>query len=262
MRSKYVLIVLSIVAAIVATAVVASAGDPDNPPGPPETTSSYTLEHIYDRLSSGAAGTPITFTEPISGPGSGTMHTLGEIMAIAPQVDDTNGATVTQVMSGTTYWGLRDGAWGLQTGTMPDNEAVIITPTVTSQTIAVGYHDGNGYVVGDTDLVAGNIGNGVDIFGVTGSLQGCDGTNPAGANCNCTCDCQSGLVCVRLSPHLTSIDNVQECVLTLYPPPGLPVEAKKCFDWSALTAAISADSQCIDAFQDGLNPYEYITPLH
>jgi hypothetical protein len=213
MHSKHILTVLSIVAALAAVAVVVSAGNPNTPPGPPETTSSYTLEHMYERLSTGADGTPITFTEPISGPGSGTMHTLDEIMAVAPQVDDTNGATVTQVMTGTTYWGLRDGAWGLQTGTMLDEQA-------------------------------------------------CDGTTPAGANCNCTCDCQSGLVCVRLSPHLASDDHVRDCILSLYPPPGVPVEAKKCFDWAALTAVISADSECIDAFQGGRNPYEYIAPLH
>jgi len=62
-----------------AVAVVVSAGDPDNPPGPPETTSSYTLEDIYNRLDTGAAGTPGAFTEPSSGPTMGTMHTLDEI---------------------------------------------------------------------------------------------------------------------------------------------------------------------------------------
>ncbi len=79
MRNKYILTVLSIVAALAAVALVVSAGNPNTPPGPPETTSSYTLEHIYERLSTGAAGTPITFTEPISGPTVGTMHTLDEI---------------------------------------------------------------------------------------------------------------------------------------------------------------------------------------
>jgi hypothetical protein len=251
MRSKYVLIGLSIVAAMAAVAVAVSAGDPNNPPGPPETTYSYTLEDIYDRLDTGAARTPITFTEPISGPTFGTGHTLDEIMAVAPQVDDTNGATTSQVVSGTTYWGLRNGAWGLQTGAataggnvtggdgqltftipdgfysgsktasaqdadlaagnitqgidlfgvvgsavvatgdatladvltgttfssgsgsglsgaMPNNGAMTIVPTTTQQTIAAGYHDGGGYVTGDTDLVAGNIAQGVDLFGVAG----------------------------------------------------------------------------------------------
>ena len=32
------------------------------------------------------------FTEPASGPGTGTMHTLDEIMAQAPVADNANGA--------------------------------------------------------------------------------------------------------------------------------------------------------------------------
>lgn len=130
MRSRYLLIVTSVLVAIVAIAVVVSAGDPDNPPGPPDTTSSYTLEDIYDRLDTGAAGTPITFTEPSSGPMTGTMHTINEIIGIAPAIDNTKGATRTEVMAGKTYWGLRDGAWGLQTG-----EGVIARIPKTGQTI-------------------------------------------------------------------------------------------------------------------------------
>ena len=171
MRRKYTLITVSVVAAIAAVVAVVSAGDPDNPPGPPETTYSYTLEDIYDRLATGAAGTPITFTEPISGPGTGTMHTLDEIMAIAPQLDDTNGATSMQVLVGKTAWGLTGAQWGMMTGTMADNGVVVITPTAGSQAIAAGYHDGTGYVVGDGDLVAGNIRCGVVVFGVTGIIS-------------------------------------------------------------------------------------------
>jgi hypothetical protein len=251
MHSRRILIVLSVVAAMAVATVVVSAGNPNAPPGPPETTSSYRLEDIYNRLSTGAAGTQIAFTEPISGPTVGTGHTLDEIMAVAPQVDDTDGATASQVVSGSTYWGLRNGAWGFQTGaatagsnvtggdgqlafaipdgfytgsktataqdadlaagnialgvdlfgvigsvavatgdatpadvltgmtfstesgsglsgTMPDNGAVIMAPTVASQAIAAGYHDGSGYVQGDADLVAGNIRSGANLFGVAG----------------------------------------------------------------------------------------------
>jgi hypothetical protein len=76
MRRKHALILVSILLASVAVAVVASAGDP---PGPPETTYSYTLQDLYNRLDTGAAGTAMTFTEPLSGPQTGTMHTLDEI---------------------------------------------------------------------------------------------------------------------------------------------------------------------------------------
>jgi len=45
------------------------------------------------------------------------MHTLDEIMAVAPAVDDADGAGVADVALGKTYWGLSSGAWGTQTGT-------------------------------------------------------------------------------------------------------------------------------------------------
>jgi len=95
------------------------AGSPDSP-GAPNATNSFTLEDVYNRLDSGAAGTQSAFTEPSTGPGVGTMHTLNEIMGKAPAVDNTQGATPTQVISGTTFWGLNvaSGQWGLQTGTL------------------------------------------------------------------------------------------------------------------------------------------------
>ena len=164
MRSKHILIVLSVVAAMAAVAVVVSAGNPNTPPGPPEMTSSYRVEDIYNRLATGEAGTQITFTEPISGPTVGTGHTLDDIMSVAPTIDDTNGATPTQVLSGTTYWGLRDGAWGLQTGTMPIQT---VDNSTTSQ--AAGYYNSFDLAAVEADLVAGNIVQGVDLFGVTGS---------------------------------------------------------------------------------------------
>jgi len=60
-------------------------------------------------------------------------------------------------------------AGGSSTGTMPDNGAVIITPGTSSQTIPAGYHNGAGYVDGDSDLRAANILGGTTIFGVSGA---------------------------------------------------------------------------------------------
>lgn len=57
------------------------------------------------------------------------------------------------------------------TGTMSNRGAVIVTPSTVNQTISAGYHNGSGYVVGDTDLVAANIKKGVDIFGISGSYD-------------------------------------------------------------------------------------------
>jgi hypothetical protein len=57
------------------------------------------------------------------------------------------------------------------TGTMPNNGGVTLTPTTSDQAIAAGYHDGSGECAGDADLVAGNIKNGVNLFGVTGTAS-------------------------------------------------------------------------------------------
>lgn len=55
-------------------------------------------------------------------------------------------------------------------GTMPNRGAVAITPSTVQQTIQSGYHNGQGYVTGDPNLVAENILSGKSIFGVAGSL--------------------------------------------------------------------------------------------
>ena len=167
MRNKTIVIGV-IIGVLLSTVIVVLAGNPDGPGTAPGSTNSYTLEDIYNRLDSSAAGAQSTFTEPSVAPGTGTMHTLNEIMAAAPALDNTNGVTATQVLSGMTYWGLRDGAWGPQTGAMADNDAVVITPTTTGQAIAMGYHNGSGYVVGDADLVASNILSGTNLFGLMG----------------------------------------------------------------------------------------------
>ncbi len=109
-----------LLAASFATAVVVRAGNPTGPGTPPNATSSYTLEDIHDRLEAGTAGMQSTFTEPAAGPGTGTMHTLNEIMAQAPAADNANGAQVANVQAGKTFWGLNviSGQWGPQTGTL------------------------------------------------------------------------------------------------------------------------------------------------
>lgn len=47
----------------------------------------------------------------------------------------------------------------------------IYTPSTVNQPIPKGFHSGQGYVKGDSNLVAMNIKKGVTIFGVTGNLE-------------------------------------------------------------------------------------------
>jgi len=119
MRIRTVSISIVVALLLLALALTVSAGITGNlePPGPPDSTYSYTLEDIYDRLDAGTEGAPSTFTEPSSVPGAGTMHTLNDIMAEAPTVDNTTGALPGEVLAGRTYWSLRtDGTWGTWAG--------------------------------------------------------------------------------------------------------------------------------------------------
>jgi hypothetical protein len=62
------------------------AGNLDPPSGPTGAASQMvTLEQIYDPLDTCAAGVKMTsFTEPLAGPGAGTMHSLDDITGYAP----------------------------------------------------------------------------------------------------------------------------------------------------------------------------------
>lgn len=75
-------------------------------------------------------------------------------------------AVATDVLSGKTFSNANGNK---NTGTMPNNGAVTITPSTVNQTIAQGYHNGSGVVVGDADLIPSNIKDGVNIFGVVGN---------------------------------------------------------------------------------------------
>ncbi|GIO35859.1 hypothetical protein J41TS12_07200 [Paenibacillus antibioticophila] len=81
----------------------------------------------------------------------------------------TGNATVADVLAGKTFSNTTGN--GLQ-GTMPNRGAGgTVTPGTTNQTKAAGYYSSPITVLGDADLVPGNIRSGVDIFGVAGTLQ-------------------------------------------------------------------------------------------
>ncbi len=84
MKGRYISIIIALVIINVALAWQVLAGNPDAPAAP-ESTSGFTIEDVYNAVNSDNANNakPQTaFTEPPSGPGTGTMHTLDEIMAV------------------------------------------------------------------------------------------------------------------------------------------------------------------------------------
>ena len=101
---------------LILSSSLALAGDNTNPsPGPSE-TKSYTLEDIYERLETGAAGNQTTFTNPEQGTEQSVDHTLNEIMEKAPEVNS-DAAKPEEVAKGKKYWGLSQGNWDMKIGT-------------------------------------------------------------------------------------------------------------------------------------------------
>lgn len=91
--------------------------------------------------------------------------TFAELAAKIQNISKDATAASNDVLSGRTFYqgGLK------RTGTMPNRGAVVITPGATAKFIPAGYHNGEGYVATDPDLVPENIVQGKNIFGVEGS---------------------------------------------------------------------------------------------
>lgn len=91
-------------------------------------------------------------------------------MPLLPPKGGRGNAQPSDVLEGKTFTNDQ----GEQVGTMPNNGAVVITPGTSNIAVPAGYHNGGGYVVGDPNLVAGNIKKGVQIFGITGTVAPMD----------------------------------------------------------------------------------------
>jgi len=167
---------------------VVKAGTITAPTGTP-TAKFYTLSEIYEFISNNTTATEGGHDFNFSDSLTGTGRTLTEIysalaslisadkvksgttyLGVAGTLVPSGGtATTADVLSGKTYFGDSQTNWALQTGTMANNGAFALTASSSDQSVTAGYYSG-GTLAGDADLVAGNISNGVNIFGVIGNL--------------------------------------------------------------------------------------------
>ncbi len=144
----------------------ARGGSLDDPGVPTDPASAmYTTQDLYDRLAFGtnAPKRAGAFAEPTAGPTAGTMPTTDDIMAKAPATNS-SGAVDGEVLSGKTFWGLTQGAWGTHTGTI-----ATVTLSPANDTVPNGYYVATTLHAVDPDLAAGNIVSNIAIFGVTGT---------------------------------------------------------------------------------------------
>jgi hypothetical protein len=97
--------------------LVSLAGNLDNSSTPAEGSGMPTTKAIFQQLSSGKiTAIPGAFQEPTSGPGS-SGRSLSEIQRKLPTFATISAARPSDVKAGMKYWGLKDGSWGVQTGT-------------------------------------------------------------------------------------------------------------------------------------------------
>ncbi|MCX6355612.1 MAG: hypothetical protein NTZ78_12050 [Candidatus Aureabacteria bacterium] len=110
---------------LVGVSGLAVGGSLDSPGDPSGGSGMYTLQNLYEYLTSGAALTVQTsFQEPTSGPGS-TMKTTKEIGDAIKALHDQCNVTADNVELGKTFFCTQSGSWGVRTG----RAQVVPTPT-------------------------------------------------------------------------------------------------------------------------------------
>ena len=149
---------------------LAGSLEPLGPPGQMD-SAMYSINDICERLKSGVEPELTPWNAPTNGPSDSVRCTLNDVMAVAPKKDAANSAQASEVLSGKSYWSLREDSWGKQIGTMVNQGAQTYIPKTTDQAISAGYHNGQGIVKGDVDLVATNLKANVEIFGITGNYN-------------------------------------------------------------------------------------------
>ena len=96
---------------------LAVAGSLDAPGAPSAGSGMYTLQNLYDYLTSGTALTVLSsFQEPSSAPGS-TMKTTKEIGDALKALFEQSEITAVDVAQGKKFICTQPGSWGVQIGT-------------------------------------------------------------------------------------------------------------------------------------------------
>ncbi|MCX6355079.1 MAG: fibrinogen-like YCDxxxxGGGW domain-containing protein [Candidatus Aureabacteria bacterium] len=109
------------------------AGSIDSPGAPSAGSGMYTLQNLYDYLTSGSALTVQTsFQEPTTGPTAGTMKTTKQIGDAIKALLDQSDVGPDNVESGKRFFCTQSESWGIQTGTLSLLPRPTATPTITS----------------------------------------------------------------------------------------------------------------------------------
>ena len=114
---KLIMMVLGLMCAV-GMAGMAIAGNIDSPGAPSAGSGMYTLQNLYDYLTSGTALTvPGSFQEPGAGPGS-TMKSTKQIGDDVKALFVQALATTADVKSGVKFFSTVSGSWGVKTGAL------------------------------------------------------------------------------------------------------------------------------------------------
>ena len=110
---------ISTVILSLALAAYTALGASMTPPGPPSAGSGMpTMNAVFQQLSSGQKATPsASFQGPTAGPGA-SGRDMSDIARKLPVFANISAASPSDVKAGMKYWGLKDGAWGVKSGTL------------------------------------------------------------------------------------------------------------------------------------------------